>query len=384
MRQADATTQHTLYDASMRFALLLLSAAFLPSLHAQTIQNVRASVVDAEQRHAALAQSDDPLLKKAIEELPRCTTSPDVAAPPQPMVIPHHYLNGSSGPTNPAEAEATRVYAEFERRITAGMNRYVATGSQAEAVCALAQLDAWAQAGALTNYDPRVSSQAWYQAEWTLSAAGITLSVLTQDQRLNPASISRVTLWLDHAAHVLLSHEKPEELGNNHHYWRALAAISIGIPAGDDKLYAYGIDVYKQAIGQFDKSGAFPLEMARHENAIHYQGFALEPLLTIAAFAQQQGVNLFAYSANGHTIRDAVVFFGKAVADPSLVKSYTTDEQKLGFGAGDFAAFNYYVANTGSEGLPPSIIEAIAQPTFSTRIGGSTTVLARKIAAPAE
>lgn len=368
----------------MRFVSLLLTAALLPSLHAQTIQNIRASVVDAAQRHDAIMQANDPLLQKAIDELPRCTTSPDVAAPPQPMVIPHHYLSGSNGPTNPAEAEATRVYSDFERRITAGMNRYVATGSQAEAACALAQMDAWAQAGALTNYDPKVSSQAWFQAEWTLSATGITLSVLTQDQRLNPASLERVTQWLDHAAHVLLSHEKPDELGNNHHYWRALAAISIGIPAGDDKLYAYGIEVYKQAVGQLDSNGAFPLEMARHENAIHYQGFALEPLLTIAAFAQQQGVDLFSYSANGHTIRDAVVFFGKAVADPSLVKPYTTDEQKLGFGAGDFAAFNYYVAKAGTEGLPPSILEGIAQPTFSSRIGGSTTVLAHKVAAPSE
>jgi poly(beta-D-mannuronate) lyase len=97
---------------------------------------------------------------------------------PVAMRIPPHYLSGSNGPTNPAEASATRIYSAFESRITAGMNQYLATGSHAESACALAQLDAWAQAHALLDYDRQESPQAWYQVEWTLSAAGITDSVL--------------------------------------------------------------------------------------------------------------------------------------------------------------------------------------------------------------
>jgi len=272
------------------------------------------------------------------------------------------------------------MYGKFEQRITAGMNQYVATGSHAEAQCALDQLDTWAKGNALTDYDPhdKDNTQSWYQAEWTLCAAGVTMSVLVNDAELDVAEQKRVAQWLDGAAHKLISYEKPGELGNNHHYWRALAATSIGIVGSDDALFQYGVSVFKQAIGQLDKNGAFPLEMDRHERSIHYQGFALQPLVPIAEFAARQGVDLYAYSANDHTLRDAIVFFGKAVDDPSIVKQYTPDEQMLGFGSDDFAAYPFYTARFGDTGLPPAIINGLKKPVVATRIGGNTTVLAEK------
>ena len=304
--------------------------------------------------------------------------TPPVPAPVSPIDIPRHYLSGSSGPTNPAEAAATRIYADFEYRITSGMNQYLATGSHAEAACALAQLDTWAQARALLDYDPKVSSQAWYQVEWTLSSAGTTDSVLVNDSTLDSAQQRRVTAWLDTAARKLISFEKPGESGNNHHYWRALAAISIGVTASDNNLFHFGIDTYKQAIDDIDANGAFPREMARHENAIRYQGFALEPLVLIAEFAARQGVDLYTYQSHGRTLRDAIVFFGCAVDRPSLVRPYANEPQKTEFHPSDFAPFVFYAARFGTDGLPPSIVTALKSPTTVTRLGGSTTVLAAR------
>ena len=68
--------------------------------------------------------------------------------------------------------------------------------------------------------------------------------------------------------------------------------------------------------------------------------------------------------------------FGRAVEDPSLVKPYTEDAQATGFKPGDFAPFNFYAARFGSEGLPPSVVEALHSPAAATRIGGSTTIMA--------
>ena len=301
-----------------------------------------------------------------------------VEAPAGPMNIPHHYLSGSNGPTNPAEAAATRVYAEFEGRITAGMNQYLATGSHAESACALAQLDAWAGARALLNYDRKDSPQAWYQVEWTLSSAGITESVLVNDATLDAAQQKRVIAWLDTAARKDISFEQPNDSGNNHHYWRALAATAIGILASDEMLYHFGIQTYVNAIAEIDSQGAFPKEMARHENAIHYQGFALQPLVLIAEFVTRQGIPIYTYKANGHTLRDAIVFFGRAVDDPSLVKPYTSDVPSTQFGSGDFADFAFYTARFGPDGLPPAILTALTRPTTATRLGGCTTILAGK------
>jgi poly(beta-D-mannuronate) lyase len=361
----------------MRY-LGILAIAIAYTLHAlgQHVAGAHASVVSVTTRQATLNGTSDSLLRAAIEGLHSCVDTPLVAAPIGPMNIPHHYLSGSNGPTNPAEAAATRVYAMFEGRITAGMNQYLATGSHAESACALAQLDAWAQARALLNYDRQDSPQAWYQVEWTLSSAGITDSVLVNDTTLDPAQQKRVTAWLDAAARKDISFEKAGDTNNNHHYWRALAATAIGITASDNKLYRFGIQTYVEAIREIDSNGAFPKEMARHENATHYQGFALEPLVLIAELVTRQGIPLYTYKANGHTLRDAIVFFGRAVDDPALIKQYTSDAQTSNFGSGDFADFAFYAARFGSDGLPPAIVNALMHPTTATRLGGCTTLLA--------
>jgi poly(beta-D-mannuronate) lyase len=364
----------------MKFPGTVLSFALAFALPAfsQHVTDPQASVVAVAARQAALKAATDPVLRAAIESLHSCLATPLVAAPTGRMNIPRHYLNGSNGPINPDEAAATRTYAMLEGRITAGMNQYLATGSHAESACALAQLDAWAQAGALLDYDREESSQAWFQVEWTLSSAGITESVLVNDATLDPAQQRRVTAWLDTASRKDISFEKPGDSGNNHHDWRALAATAIGITASDDKLFRFGIDTYKESIGTIDSNGAFPREMVRHENATHYQGFALQPLVLIAQFAARQGIDLYGYKANGHSIRDAIVFFGRAVEDPSLIKPYTTDPQSSHFGPGDFAEFAFYTARFGDDGLPPAILNALKQPATDTRIGGSVVIMAAR------
>jgi poly(beta-D-mannuronate) lyase len=363
------------YTLSVKLYPLLLAAVLTLSAGAQTVSNPRASFIDVSARQAKLAATADPLLLAAIKRLPSCVATPPIPAPRGRMEIPHPYLSGSNGPINPAEAAATRIYGDFEKRITAGMNRYVATGSHEESACALAQLDLWAQAKALLDYDPKDSSQAWYQVEWTLSCAGVTDSVLVIDATLDTAKQRRVTAWLDTAAGKLISFEKPGDSGNNHHYWRALAAISIGVAASDNKLFRFGADTFKQAVDEIDPNGAFPREMARHENAIHYQGFALQPLLIIAEFAGRQATDLDAYRSHGRTLRDAVVFYARAVEDPALVKPYASEPQKPSSG-NDFAALVFYAARFGGQGLTRPILDAFQHPLTETRIGGNATVLA--------
>lgn len=368
---------------AMKFAYALAACFFTSTLataavSAQKIVDPHASLIDVPARQAKLHSTTDPQLKAAIGALRPCADMPVVPAPTGPIEIPHHYLKGSFGPINPAEAVATRVYSEYERRITSGMNEYVATGSHAEAACALAQMDEWAKGGALLNYDPKAFSQSWYQAEWTLTSSGVTMSVLVNDAALDPAQVKRVTAWLNTGAHRLISFEKPGELGNNHHYFRALAALSIGIVSNDNALFRFGVETYHQAISEIDAQGAFPREMARHDRAIHYQAFALQPLIPMAALAERQHVNLYAYSEHGHTLRDAIVFFGRAVEDPSLVKTYTEDKQIMDFNGSDYAPFQFYVARFGVDGLPVSIVNGLKETTVATRIGGNTTVLAGK------
>lgn len=359
----------------MRFLVTTLLLAATAA--AQNVSNPKASYIDVAARHAELTHTQDPRTKLAISELKSCVKLPFVAPPQGRMVIPHHYLSGSHGPTNLAEAAATRVYYAFEGRITAGMNQWLVTRSKDEARCAQDQIDAWAQAATLLDYDPKESSQAWFQVEWTLSSTATTESVLVNEPSLDQAKLTRDIQWMNKVAHRTVDFDKQRHETNNHHYWRALAAVATGVVSNDNHLFNWGVDVYKRGIDELDQRGALPQEMARHERAIHYQSFALQPLTPLASFAERQHVPLYSYkSPTGKSIRDAVNFLGAAIADPQIIKAYTPDEQMTDFGAGDFFAFaEFYAHDTYPTDLPASIAKGLEKPTFATRIGGSTTVV---------
>jgi poly(beta-D-mannuronate) lyase len=344
---------------------------------AQQVSNPKASYIDVQQRHIQLAHNKDPRTAHAIASLDSCTKLPIVQPPTGRMIIPPHYLNGSHGPTNPAEAEATKVYYSFEHRVTAGMNQWLVTFNENEARCAQQQIDSWAQAGALLDYDPKESSQAWYQVEWTLSSVAISESVLINEHSLDATQIKRDVQWINKVAHRTVDFDKAGKQTNNHHYWRGLAAVAAGVISSDNDLFSWGISVYKQGIDELDQRGALPQEMARHERAIHYQSFALQPLAPLASFAERQHVPLYQYrSPTGRTIHDAVNFFGDALADPEIIKSYTPDAQMLDDKGTDFFAFaEFYSHYTDPAHIPTSILQGLEEPTFATRIGGNTTVI---------
>ncbi len=353
-------------------ALLLVCAA-----HAETVSNPKASYIDIEQRRSQLAHNKDPRIAQAISSLRFCTKLPEVPAPTGRMIIPPHYLSGGHGPINPEEAKVTRTYYNFEDRVTAGMNQWLVTANKEEAQCAQQQIDVWAKAGALLDYDPKESSQAWYQVEWTLSSVAISESVLVNESSLDPSQVKRDIQWMNKVAHRTIDFDKAGTQANNHHYWRGLAAVATGVISSDDALFNWGIGVYKQGIDELDKRGAFPQEMARHERAIHYQSFALQPLTPLAAFAERQHIPLFQYrSSSGRTISDAVNFFGAAFANPEIVKVYASETQLLDDGPDLFAFAEFYCYYVEPAQISASIVKDLRQPTFATRIGGSTTVIA--------
>ena len=359
------------------FWCVAVAFLFVGIAHAERVSNPKASYIDVSQRHSQLAHNKDPRTAQAIASLSFCTKLPFISPPTGRMIIPPHYFSGGHGAINPAEAEVTRVYNSFEHRVTAGMNQWLVTSNKDEAQCAQRQIDSWAQAGTLLDYDPKQSSQAWFQVEWTLSSIAISESVLVNENSLDPVQLKRDIEWMNKVAHRTVEFDKAGKQTNNHHYWRGLAAVSTGVISSDEDLFNWGIGVYKQAIGELDERGALPQEMARHERAIHYQSFALQPLIPLAEFAERQHVPLYRYrSPTGHTIYDAVNFFGAALANPEIVKTYTSDTQLIGGEGQDFFAFaEFYSHHVDPAQIPASILKGLEQPTFATRIGGSTTVV---------
>ena len=356
----------------------LASSAVGDGYKAKPAIDSHVSYFDVAARRAELRQTQSPRVRAALAGLQTCTALPPAGPPQGPMRIPPHYLHGNHGPTNPEEHATTQIYEKFERRVNAGMNQFLVTASHPEAQCAQDEIDRWAQANELVDYDAVENSQSWYQTEWTLSSIALSESVLVNDAQLDPHEMARDIAWMNKAAHRMVGFPSESKHTNNHHYWRGLAASATGVISSDTGLFNFGVQAYKDAVDDIDQRGALPKEMARSERSIHYQSFALQPLLPIAEFAERQHVPLYNYtSPTGHTIADAISFLGEAVADPAIVRAYTPEDQLMDSDSPDFfAAIEFYRRRFPERKLPPSIAAGLSKPTSSARLGGSTTVIA--------
>ena len=361
------------------------------------IRNPAASFLNIGGRRAELARATNPRVLEALKWNKSCVNADQPAPPPGRMVIPHHYLSGSNGPVNPQEGKATLPYRNLNDAVSDGAARYVATGDSAEAVCVANLLSRWAATGALLSYSYSESSQAWYQVEWTLSSVSLAWSVVQSDPAIPAAQRAEISKWMHRVAEYMFDQDpRPGDTAheNNHAYWRALCATSVGILTSDEMLYHRGLAQYARAIGQMNADGSFPLEMARHENALHYQSFALAPLIMIAELAAQQGADIYSVQANGHTIADAVDFLVRASADPQLVKKYAAEPQTFLLFSGEkppawiefwavrhpgkLLTRNSPPGNSLSADSPLSKTwsDLLTTPLYDATIGGNTTIYA--------
>jgi poly(beta-D-mannuronate) lyase len=103
------------------------------------------------------------------------------------------------------------------------------------------------------------------------------------------------------------------------------------VVTNDNVLFRFGIKKYISAIKSMNKDGSFPLEMARGYRAIHYQNFAILPLVYIAEIAARQGYDLYSLSIDGKNLHLAINFLMRCLEDNAVVKRYTTSIQDTSF-----------------------------------------------------
>lgn len=381
-QQGVASARHVL----LGFGLLLgaLLGANLPAqahpFEQAVVKDPGASFIDVPARRAYLQQAEatghlDARLSSARPRTVDCRKTPRIAPQTGPMEIPPRYLSGNHGSIHPDYERIVALYRDFENSLTTLSSLYVLTGQTEYAVCVLDQLADWADAEALLDYVPAERKQAWYQTEWSAGVAAMSFSLVINDPSLDPARKARVLAWLKRVSHKQIS-EPGADLTccNNHSYWRGLQATMIGVLTGDNELYRWGLGRYVQGIGQIAADGSFPLEMKRHEQSLHYQNFALQPLTMIAEIASRQGLDLYAYRENGRDIHDAVRFTLAAIKDDALIARYTSEKQdRRAFtaGRGDLAWMEYHRAR-----FPlPDAGDLLAQPFFYPRNGGAVSLL---------
>lgn len=360
---------------------LLASATQAAAFDQAQIQRPRASFIDVAARTRALqVEGADARLRASWPAAVGCSEAAAPEPPTGPMLIPPRYLGGGHGPLHPDYGAAVARYRNFEIAAARLANAYVASGDGAPANCLVDLLHRWAQAGALLDYEisraPGASNQAWYQAEWSASAAALALSQVLGAPGLDADRVDAVIAWLHRVSSKQIAYPGGvNTCCNNHAYWRGLHATLVGVLAGDVQMFRWGLGRYTLAIDQLAADGHWPLEMARHELALHYQNFALLPLVMIAEIAAQQGLDLYAYkAANGQDLHGAIRFLATMLASKDGWPALGLEDQNLRAfspGQGDQAWGEFYRARFGIDPLG-----LLSKPIFNARTGGNATLLA--------
>ena len=234
-------------------------------------------------------------------------------------------------PPVPASSEMCTVVKGVNEKITDFMQNisWLATGYIfGENACGnelLNHLENWAEQNALYNHeygncDADSPKQDWYQLKWLIGSASITYGIISNDSNLADYDKLLVKNWLKTIMLKQLSYSAGAYDGrNNHLYWQGLAAAAVGVMCEDDEIFSFGLKTFYRALDAMSQDGSFPLEMLRGEDAIHYQCFAIQPLVYIAEIANQQGYDLYGAERNGKNIHLAIKYLLDVIHDPTLL-----------------------------------------------------------------
>jgi poly(beta-D-mannuronate) lyase len=211
--------------------------------------------------------------------------------------------------------EANKPFENFEFYVTGLAEWYVASGDSRYAKCLIKALEHWASSNALMDYGYHGSEiQAWFAIEWATSSAALAYSVVRADPTHNPADLQEIDNWLAKVATKQTGFKGGgTSCCNNHYYWRGLEAVIAGVVSNNNDLFRFGITAYLHALKEMNSDGGFPLELARGDRAIHYQNFAILPLVFIAEVAAQQGYDLYGIKIDGKDIPLAIDFLKQQV-----------------------------------------------------------------------
>jgi poly(beta-D-mannuronate) lyase len=148
------------------------------------------------------------------------------------------------------------------------------------------------------------SRQAYYVQGWVIGALAIAYLKVRNSGLASPTEVVSLTKWMKDVARQTTNYydsamAKPGgELQNNHLYWAGVEVGAIAIAANDRPMFEWAIAGFRNGVQQITSEGTLPLEMRRGQRALHYHLYAIAPLVYLAEFGEDNGVNLFAENGN--------------------------------------------------------------------------------------
>jgi poly(beta-D-mannuronate) lyase len=212
---------------------------------------------------------------------------------------------------------------------TNAADAWLSKGSRAAAACVYSLLDAAAKADAWDDKMPNNSGV--YLQNWMLSGTGAAYLKVRDSQLGTPEQDVRIQRWFRLVATRVREYFDAQfgrpgsDAWNNHMYWAGLAVATQGIADNDTDALIWGIATYRMGIDAIQPDGSLIAEMGRGQRALHYQLYALGPLVMLAELGEANGIPMYAMK-NG-AIHRLVQFDIAAMKDPSIIAQRTGAEQ---------------------------------------------------------
>lgn len=195
-----------------------------------------------------------------------------------------------------AYAASSGPYKQLGQQIVDAADDYRTTGSRAAVECAIQHMTAAAKDGVFTG--KMSSGQAYYVQGWVIGAIAIAYLKIRDSGLIGPTQAGEILPWIEKVVpQTIHFYERQEQKGrgeNNHLYWAGVEVSAAGIAANNRKLFNWGVEAYHVGVAQIEPDGVLPREMRRGRRALHYHLYALAPLVYLAEFGQDNGLNLYA------------------------------------------------------------------------------------------
>ncbi len=244
-----------------------------------------------------------------------------------------YYTDSHASVIDPAKKAAYEKASEGPTHLGqfAGLaaDAYLSTGSRTAAACVYSLLDAAAKADACAGEMPHF--QDVYVQNWMLSGTAIPYLKVRNSGAGTLRQDAEIQRWFHHLAQRVQTyfdkgkgHPKSDAY-NNHLYWAGLALAAEGIADNDQNAFLWGIATYYQGVGLIRSDGSLVAEMNRAGMALHYQLYALAPLIMLAELGEANGVDM--YNVNHGAIHRLVKFDLAAMQDPAVIAKRTGVQQ---------------------------------------------------------
>jgi len=197
-----------------------------------------------------------------------------------------------------AYSESSGPYKNLGDQAVVAADAYRTTGSPAAAKCVLKLLSRAATDGVFTG--KMSSRQAYYVQGWVIGALAIAYLKVRDSGMIEPAQAAELTTWMKTVAlqtmqfYDAASSKPGGEAGNNHLYWAGVEIAAIAIAASDRSMFDWAMRTYGNGVQQITPEGTLPQEMRRGQRALHYHLYAIAPLVYLAEFGNDNGIDLFA------------------------------------------------------------------------------------------